>query len=148
MPKDGHNEGLARLIRKTLAAMPYLDDMGFDSYHPPVWDDGLEPPKVSKDFRYVVIEGLLNYFFRRSKEHTRPVSAYELRAEIRRYLAVSNSLRHLQHPQATYGEITLAAVVSGFRVEIDNSEGKNNHWPIIYLGRYFEGYEYKGMKTK
>jgi hypothetical protein len=103
---------------------------------------------VAKDFRYVVVEGLLNYFFRRSKEHTRPVSAYELRAEIRRYLAVSNSLRHLQHPQATYGEITLAAVVSGFRVEIDNSEGKNNHWPIIYLGRYFEGYEYKGMKTK
>ena len=145
------DEQLADTMTAALHAAPYLDAMGFDSYHDPVWPDSEPPPKAFKDFRYVVVARMMTYFFRRKKENVTPISAYRLRPKLRRYMEHSKTLKHIAHPQATYGELTLAAIICGFRVEINNTLGcraDHPYSPIIYLGGFVAGYEYRGANTK
>jgi hypothetical protein len=153
LPDGGYpvDEQLAKTMRAALRAAPYLDAMGFDSYHEPVWPDDEQPPKAFKTFRYLVVVRMMTYFFRRKKENAAPISAYKLRPMVRKYMENSATLRPLAHPQATYGELTLAAIISGFRVEINNklgAEADHPYSPIIYLGGFTKGYEYRGTKTK
>jgi hypothetical protein len=148
LPDREYDAELARAMKDALVTIPYLDAMGFDSYHPPVWPSDMDPPSGFKTFRYDAVSRTLLYLFRRRRDKTQPVSAFDLRRSMRRYVAASKTLQSTLHPYATYGEITLAALIIGLRVDINTVVGSGHRYsPIIHIGGHVKGYEYRGKNT-
>lgn len=147
LPEE-YDPEIARKLESILDALPFLDDMGFDSYTPPRWTGKYPVPVAAHDFDYRAVINVAEYLKRRTYGALHKTNAYKLREEARAYMGASETLSSILHPLCTFGELTLACIYLGLPVEVSKSKqiGTPRHVPIIHIAGLEPRYRpYKGV---